>query len=111
VTFDTDGGTPSDIEPVTVEDGAHIENFPSDPTKAWHTFLGWHEVIENVMDQETFNPVAIILSDVDLIAAWEEVVPTDSNTKQEIMDYLDYKGITYDSSNTKAQLLALLEAE
>ena len=35
-------------------------------------------------------------------------VPTASSTKQEIMAYLDSKGISYNSSQTKEQLLALI---
>nr|BDD43942.1 hypothetical protein 6 [bacterium] len=35
-------------------------------------------------------------------------VPTESNTKQEIMDYLVYQGVEFDSGLTKAELLELL---
>ncbi|WP_144211247.1 hypothetical protein [Streptococcus constellatus] len=34
--------------------------------------------------------------------------PTNASTKQEIMDYLDSKGIHYDPSATKQELLALV---
>nr|DAQ79221.1 MAG TPA: dimeris T4 recombination endonuclease VII [Bacteriophage sp.] len=37
-------------------------------------------------------------------------VPTASSTKADIMAYLDSKGITYSSSQTKEQLLALIGA-
>nr|DAF31625.1 MAG TPA: dimeris T4 recombination endonuclease VII [Caudoviricetes sp.] len=35
-------------------------------------------------------------------------MPTSSSTKQDIMSYLDSKGISYNSSQTKEQLLALI---
>ena len=37
-------------------------------------------------------------------------VPTASSTKADIMAYLDSKGITYNASQTKEQLLALIGA-
>nr|DAI16947.1 MAG TPA: dimeris T4 recombination endonuclease VII [Caudoviricetes sp.]DAI32958.1 MAG TPA: dimeris T4 recombination endonuclease VII [Caudoviricetes sp.]DAO71302.1 MAG TPA: dimeris T4 recombination endonuclease VII [Caudoviricetes sp.] len=35
-------------------------------------------------------------------------MPTSSSTKQDIMSYLDSKGISYSASQTKEQLLALI---
>nr|DAK44800.1 MAG TPA: dimeris T4 recombination endonuclease VII [Caudoviricetes sp.]DAX62486.1 MAG TPA: dimeris T4 recombination endonuclease VII [Caudoviricetes sp.] len=35
-------------------------------------------------------------------------MPTSSSTKQDIMSYLDSKGISYSASQTKEQLLALV---
>jgi len=43
VQFDTDGGSPSSIEPITVDTGKTLgDNLPSSPTKTGFSFDGWY---------------------------------------------------------------------
>jgi len=43
---------------------------------------------------------------INFIATSPNEIPTDSNTKDEIKTFLDSRYISYESSNTKAELLA-----
>jgi len=66
VTFDTNGGTPATIEPVTVESGkpVTIANWPEDPERGTDTFLGWFD------GATEYKPSTAITKDVTLTAKW-----------------------------------------
>ena len=66
VTFDTDGGIPETISPVTVDSGKTVgTDFPEDPTKTGYTFDGWY-------DEDTlYDSSTEITKEVTLTAKFE----------------------------------------
>ena len=67
VAFNTDGGTPATIEPVTVDSGTTLgSQFPAAPTKAGHTFGGWLDGVE------LYSASTVIIKGVTLVAMWNE---------------------------------------
>ena len=68
VTFDTDGGIPATIEPVTVYYGSSLGgNFPANPKKDGHVFAGWFDK-ETKTKQYTASDK--ITDHLDLTAKW-----------------------------------------
>jgi len=68
VQFDTDGGSPSSIEPITVDTGKTIgERFPSSPTKTGFSFNGWYYA-DGASYYSSSTPIT---RNVTLRAQWE----------------------------------------
>jgi len=72
VTFNTDGGTPTTIAPITdISDGTAIgpTNFPANPTKAGNIFAGWFD-----SDNVEYTSSKAITGNTDLKAKWTAIV-------------------------------------
>jgi len=66
ITFDTDGGIPEEISPVTVDSGKTMgEKIPADPKKTGYTFDGWFDD-----DDEHYESSTVIAQDLTLKAKW-----------------------------------------
>jgi len=73
VTFNTDGGTPATIDPVTVERADPLDSdFPTDPTKAGFRFLGWYEESDTKYENRYFNDTPV-MGDIALKARWQSM--------------------------------------
>jgi len=70
VTFDTDGGTPVVIGPVTVYYGSSLgESYPANPKKEGYVFAGWFD--KGTMTKP-YSASTEITGDADLTAKWVE---------------------------------------
>jgi uncharacterized repeat protein (TIGR02543 family) len=76
VTFDTNGGSPETVKPVTVTGGLSMGGkFPVDPTKTDYKFDGWYD--ENVSPAQKYDRKTIVTKDVVLKARWTEMTQRD----------------------------------
>ena len=67
VTFNTNGGTPAAIEPITIDSGTTLgSQLPAPPTMDGHTFVGWLDGVE------LYSASTVITRDVTLTANWNE---------------------------------------
>ncbi len=74
VSFDTNGGTPAVIEPITVESGTPAgDRWPAAPTKASYVFRGWYN--EREAGSEVTKDT-ILTQSITLYARWEKVTMT-----------------------------------
>jgi uncharacterized repeat protein (TIGR02543 family) len=72
VTFDTDGGSPEIIEPVTVVGGSSMGGkYPENPTKTRYVFDGWYD--ESVEPVTQYFRATAVTKDVTLKARWIKV--------------------------------------
>lgn len=77
VSFDTRGGTPTTIAPITVTPGSLITNMPSDPTRGTDTFSGWYL---DAGYQKKFDKGTPIMGDMTLHAGWNITPPATTYT-------------------------------
>ena len=69
VTFDSSGGVPSRITPISVDKGkAAAGAWPADPSKLGYTFDGWYA------GEKSYNAQTVISGDTDLTAKWSVAV-------------------------------------
>ena len=87
VTFNTDGGTPAKIDPITVNAGAAIgaAKWPSDPSKDGFKFGGWFEGTTEYKFDTKIN------KDVALKATYNVIPPY----------VIDLGAFTWDNNNTQ----------
>ena len=71
ISFNTAGGTPTSISPVTVDSGGVMgERYPADPTKTNNVFTGWFDD-----DNTQYHDSTIIIKNVMLTAGWNDTTP------------------------------------
>jgi uncharacterized repeat protein (TIGR02543 family) len=81
VTFDTDGGSPGTINPVTVAEGAVMGGkFPGTPTKDGYDFDGWYD--ESISPAQRYLRTTAVTKDVMLKARWTKVTQRDLILKE-----------------------------
>lgn len=74
VKFDTNGGTPAVIEPITIESGTFAgDRWPAAPTKDSYVFRGWYT--EREAGSEITKDI-ILTQSMTLYARWEKVTMT-----------------------------------
>jgi uncharacterized repeat protein (TIGR02543 family) len=72
VTFDTNGGNPETVKPVTVVAGSAMgDKFPGNPKKTEHRFDGWYD--DSVSPAERYLRTTPVTKDVTLKARWTDM--------------------------------------
>jgi len=69
VTYNTDGGTPATIAPVTVASGATI-NLPTTPSKSGNIFKGWKAGSTTLGAGASYT----VIGDVTFTAQWAKTI-------------------------------------
>jgi uncharacterized repeat protein (TIGR02543 family) len=72
-TFDTQGGTPEDIEPQALPEGSFVQRPEPDPAKDGYTFGGWFQAADGSGDAWQFTEDTLA-ADITLFAKWIEIV-------------------------------------